>query len=84
MSDMCMVRDVRRIQVFMDDDLDDQLEAEAAATGVSKASIVRESVAARYRQRSSAPDPIDALVGAFDGAPVDDLDAVIYGAAADA
>jgi Ribbon-helix-helix protein, copG family len=72
---------MRRIQVFMDEQLDDRLEAEAAATGVSKAAIIRECVAARYVGRPAVTDPVDALVGVFDGEPLDDpddIDDIIY------
>jgi hypothetical protein len=35
-----------RIQLYMDELMDDRLEAEAAERGVSKASLIREAVAA--------------------------------------
>jgi hypothetical protein len=63
----------------MDEVLDDRLERESARTGTSKAALIRACVAERYASPSSVTDPIDALIGAFDGAPVDDLDQAIYG-----
>lgn len=68
---------MRRIQIYMDEHLDERLEQEAAATGTSKAAIIRSCVAERFSPPSQ--DPLDALIGAFDGAPVDDLDEAIYG-----
>lgn len=65
----------------MDEHLDERLEQEAAATGTSKAAIIRSCVAERFSSSSSeaSGDPLDALVGAFDGDPVDDLDEAVYG-----
>jgi hypothetical protein len=63
----------------MDEHLDDLLEREALAQGVSKASLVRACVAERFDGRRLEPDPIDLLIGSIDGPPVDDIDAVIYG-----
>jgi Ribbon-helix-helix protein, copG family len=62
----------------MDDHLDDRLEREAAASGTSKAALIRACVAARYAGHAVDTDPLTALVGRFDGDPVDDIDAVIY------
>ncbi len=70
---------MRRIQFFLDEDLDDTLEAEAARTGTSKAALIRESIAARFRRAGDTRDPIDALIGAFDGEAGGDIDDVVYG-----
>lgn len=72
---------VRRIQIYIDDQLDDQLEAEAVATGMSKAAIILDCVAAPYSRSRTMVDPIDALIGAFDGDPLADgerIDDVTY------
>lgn len=71
---------VRRLQIYMDEELDEALNAEAARSGRSKADLVRECVAQRYAavSSSSAGDPLDALVGAFDVEPAD-VDDVVYG-----
>lgn len=71
--------DMRRIQLFMDEALDDQLEREAAATGTSKAAIVRQCVARRYAGERTDVDPLGKLIGAFDGPATDDIDEAIYG-----
>jgi hypothetical protein len=64
--------------MFMDEALDDVLETEAAKQGTSKAALIRESVAARYG-RTARRDPIDALVGSFDGPAGESVDDVVYG-----
>jgi hypothetical protein len=63
----------------MDDVLDDRLEQEAAATGTSKAALIRSCVAARFAERAPDGDPLTALIGRFGGEPVDHIDDVIYG-----
>jgi Ribbon-helix-helix protein, copG family len=71
---------MRRIQVYMDDDLDDALEAAARAQGTSKAALIRECVAMNFRPLPLVEDdPLTALMGSGDGEPADDVDEVIYG-----
>jgi hypothetical protein len=71
---------MRRIQLYLDEELDHLLEAEAARLGVSKASLVRDAVAARFETAQTERDPIDELIGAFDGAAGESVDDVVYGA----
>ena len=61
------------------EDLDDQLEVEAAAIGASKAALIRESVARRYQANRPTIDPIAQLIGAFDGDEVSSIDDVVNG-----
>jgi hypothetical protein len=70
---------MRRIQIYMEEALDELLEAEAARTGSSKAALIRDCVAHHYRGRRRRDDPINRLVGAFGGDPVEDIDEVVYG-----
>ena len=70
---------MRRIQIYMDEELDERLEKEAAETGTSKAAIIRACVAAHYETGEATTDPLDGLIGAFDGPAVQDLDEAIYG-----
>jgi Ribbon-helix-helix protein, copG family len=70
---------MKRLQIYIDEDLDLKLGAEARKKHTSKAALIREYVADRLRGRG--PDPADAFVGSFDGgadlsASVDD---VVYG-----
>jgi hypothetical protein len=70
---------MRRLQIMIDPELDDWLEREAAARGMSKGALVRECV------RQGADDkPFDnglwKLIGiAGDAEPVEDIDEFLYG-----
>jgi predicted transcriptional regulator len=68
---------MRRLQIHLDEAVDDALEAAAARTGRSKSALIRESIAARYAP-SLERDPISTLVGSVDVEPAD-LDEVVYG-----
>lgn len=69
---------VRRLQISIDESLDEQLTAEAARRGTSKAALIRQAVRQTYGERTGQEDALDALAGDVDAAPVDDVDAVIY------
>jgi hypothetical protein len=69
---------VRRIQIHIDESLDQAATAEAARRGISKAALIRESIAAAVQPETPAADPWAALDGWLDDEPVDDIDAVIY------
>ena len=69
---------VRRINIYIDDDLDKRAEREARRRNMSKAALIRESLLAALGPTKDR-DPIDRLVGMSDAEPVDDVDAVIYG-----
>lgn len=69
---------MRRIQVVIDPELDDRLEREASARGLSKSALVRVAV-----ERELA-EPFDnglwKLVGMFpDAEPVESIDEYLYG-----
>ena len=54
-------------------------EAEAARRGLSKAALIRASLAHELAvDERPATDPWEAITGWLDDGPVDDLDAVIY------
>lgn len=74
-----MIIVMRRINVYIDEDLDDRAEREARRRRISKAALIRQSLEAELGDGGPG-DPIDALVGLSDADPVDDIDAVIYGA----
>jgi hypothetical protein len=72
---------MRRIQVVMDPELDDRLEQEAAARGISKSALVRECV-----ERGLAPEPLEnglrwigELSREFADVEPMDIDTVLYG-----
>lgn len=70
---------VRRIQIHIDEALDDAAEAEAARRGLSKAALIRASLARELGvDQRPATDPWKALIGWLDDGPVEDLDAVVY------
>jgi hypothetical protein len=70
---------MRRIQIHIDEALDDAAEVEAARRGLSKAALIRASLA-RELAGETPPDsdPWQALTGWLDDGQVEDLDAVIY------
>lgn len=77
---MAYTQAMRRIQIYIEESLDDVLQAEAVRSGQSKAALIRECVAARYTAAESLEqDPLTALVGSIDAEPADDIDEVIYG-----
>jgi len=74
---------MRRINIVIDPELDDRLEREAAARGLSKSALVRECV-----DRGLPAEPFDngllaiaeELAPLFeDVEPVDDIDEYLYG-----
>ncbi len=70
---------VRRIQIHIDEALDDAAEAEAARRGLSKAALIRASLARELVvDQRPATDPWKAITGWLDDGPVEDLDAVVY------
>jgi hypothetical protein len=69
---------MRRIQLYIEEDLDDRLGTQAARAGVSKASLIREAVAQRYGEAGREEDPLDSLIGSLDIAPAS-VDEVVYG-----
>lgn len=74
---------MRRIQLYIEEDLDERLGVRAAREGVSKASLIREAVAERYAELAPDEDPLDSLIGSLDVEPAA-VDDVVYGAASDA
>ena len=71
--------EMRRIQIYIPEGLDDILRVEAAKRKRSKASLIRECVAARYDEHSRTDDdPLTALIGTVDIEPAD-VDEVVYG-----
>jgi len=69
---------MRRIQIYIEEEIDDALRGEAARTGRSKAALIRDCVAASYAPAGRERDPISELVGSIDAEPAD-VDDVVYG-----
>lgn len=68
---------MRRLQIYIDDDLDELLAVQARREGTSKAALIRSAVREQYAQYGTE-DPLDEWVGAVD-AESGDIDDVVYG-----
>jgi Ribbon-helix-helix protein, copG family len=76
------MREVKRLQIMIEEELDAELGRQARREGVSKAALIRRFV--RDRLRPLPPieeDPLWELVGIAgdDAEPVDDIDEYLYG-----
>jgi hypothetical protein len=71
---------MRRIQIYIEEELDERLGSEAARSGISKAALIREAVALRYESSALPSDPLDQLVASLDVEP-GNVDEVVYGPA---
>ncbi|MGQ0825016.1 MAG: CopG family transcriptional regulator [Actinomycetota bacterium] len=71
---------MRRLQISIDEDLDEALAVEAARRHASKAALIREYVRERLGDGSArARDLMGELVGDLDDT-AGDIDGVVYGA----
>lgn len=73
---------MKRLQILIEEDLDEALAREARATGTSKGALLR--AYAREKLQPLPPiqdDPIWGIVGMSDAEPVDpaDIDDIVYG-----
>jgi hypothetical protein len=75
------MRSVKRLQIMIEEELDQALGRQARSERVSKAALIRRYV--RERLEPLPPlheDPLWEMVGADpDAEPVDDIDEVVYG-----
>jgi hypothetical protein len=69
---------MKRLQISIEEDLDDILAVEAARREVSKAALIREYVRDRLGGRPTGVDSMAALIGDIDD-DAGDIDSVIYG-----
>lgn len=71
---------MRRIQLHLDEDVDEALAAEAARLGMSKAALIRTYLAEHVGGARSRRDPSLELVAAYEGEPdeSDRVDEVVY------
>ncbi len=71
---------MRRLQIYIDEDMDELLALKARREGLSKAALIRAAVRehyAEYADHGAADEPLDAWVGSVD-AESGDIDAVVY------
>lgn len=68
---------MRRLQIYIDDDLDEMLAVKARREATSKAALIRAAVRQHYADYP-ADDALDEWVGAVDSEP-GDIDDVVYG-----
>ena len=69
---------MKRLQISIEEDLDEALATEAARRRTSKAALIREYVR-RHLGKPDAHDPMAGLIGDIDEA-AGDVDEVVYGA----
>lgn len=69
---------MKRLQISIEEDMDELLGAEAARRKTSKAAVIREFVAEKLGSPRRGTDPMAALIGDIDD-EAGDLDAVVYG-----
>ncbi|MGI8973531.1 MAG: CopG family transcriptional regulator [Gaiella sp.] len=73
---------MRRLQLLMDEDLDDALERKAREEGTSKAALVRQYVGDRLRPLPQLEDdPLLTFMGSVEGGEDDSasIDEIVYG-----
>jgi hypothetical protein len=72
---------MKRLQIYIEEELDEALAAEAQREGSSKAALIRSYVAEKLALRGES-DPIDRHVGRYrlgDGPGSEEVDDVVYG-----
>lgn len=68
---------MKRLQISIDEDLDEALAIEAIRTKRSKAAIIRQLVREKFGNKRAAADPIARLIGDIDD-EAGDIDSVVY------
>jgi hypothetical protein len=76
-----MVIRMKRLQIHIEEELDEVLAVEAVQRNTSKAALIRQAVAARYAPAAQSSDGLLRMAGMLDGAPDDSssIDDVVYG-----
>jgi hypothetical protein len=72
---------MRRLQIYLDEELDEALALRARRQHTSKAALIRKYVAAQIEPTTIGADPLDKLVGEYNDEP-GSIDDVVYGAVA--
>lgn len=69
---------MKRLQIYIEEAVDEELARRAVREGTSKAALIREYVAERLGAERTGRDPLDALVGRYDAEP-GSIDELVYG-----
>jgi Ribbon-helix-helix protein, copG family len=71
---------MKRLQIHIEEELDDVLAVEAAKLGTSKAALIRQAVAERYASAADGTEALLSMAGMFKGSRDDSasIDAVVY------
>ena len=69
---------MKRLQISIEEEMDDALAVEAARRRTSKAALIRELVRERLGGRRPSADPMAPLIGDIDE-EAGDIDDVVYG-----
>ncbi len=72
---------MRRIQLHLEEELDEALASQAAERGIPKAALVRDYLWQHVEGEHSRPDPAAPLIGMYQG-DVDEhasVDEIVYG-----
>jgi hypothetical protein len=72
---------MRRVQIYLDEDVDDSLAVEAARRGISKAALIRKRLGENLADSEAASEAREAIVGWIDDPlpGADSIDDVVYG-----
>ena len=69
---------MKRLQIYIDEDLDDELAIRARRAQTSKAALIREAVRRSIGEPGPTVDPFREWIGGSDAAPAP-VDEVVYG-----
>jgi hypothetical protein len=72
---------MKRLQIHIEEELDDVLAVEAAKLGTSKAALIRQAVAERYASGADGTEALMRMAGMLKGGSPDDstsIDDVVY------
>lgn len=79
-----MMLSMRRIQIHLDEDVDDALAGQALERGIPKAALIREYLAQHVSpRRRGRDDPSERLTGIYAGTPQESnrVNDILYGSA---
>ncbi len=71
---------MRRVQIYLEEEIDEALAALARRQRTSKAALIRQYVAAQIEPSATGADPLDKVVGAYDS-EAGPIDETVYGSA---